>query len=268
MIDQGKKNIIGVLVDAVDYEAAVNKIITAAQNKKSLIVSALAVHGVMTGVLDSQHRHRLNQFDLITPDGQPVRWALNLLYKAALPDRVYGPTLMIKVCEAATQRNIPIYFYGSELKVLEQLVQNLKMRFPDIKIAGYQPSKFRRVSAAEMVDIATAIDDSGAGIVLVGLGCPRQEVWAYEYKTLLQMPVLAVGAAFDFHAGTLPQAPATMQQLGLEWFYRLSQEPKRLWKRYAYLNPLFLVLLLSQSLRLCSFDTMTTTPPINEMRYG
>jgi exopolysaccharide biosynthesis WecB/TagA/CpsF family protein len=267
-IDEGKQNVLGVRVDAVDYEGAVHKIITAARQQKKMAVSALAVHGVMTGVLDETHRYRLNRLDLVCPDGQPVRWALNLLHKTRLPDRVCGPILMLRVCERAAQEGLPIYLYGSRSSVLEALSKNLCDRFPDLIIAGYQPSRFRQVSAEEKQEIVEEIRKSGAAITFVGLGCPRQEVWVYEYCQELAMPLLAVGAAFDFHAGNLSQAPEILQRLGLEWFYRLMQEPTRLWKRYVFLNPLYLSLFILQFLKIVYFDPSKATPPVQEMRYG
>jgi len=267
-IDEGKQNVLGVRVDAVDYEAAVNKIITAAQQQKKLSVSALAVHGVMTGVLDETHRYRLNRLDLVCPDGQPVRWALNLLYKTKLPDRVCGPVLMLRVCERAAQEGLPIYLYGSRPDVLETLSKNLCDRFPKLIIAGSQPSKFRQVSSQEKQEIADEIRNSGAAITFVGLGCPRQEVWVYEYSEQLGMPALAVGAAFDFHAGNLSLAPELLQKWGLEWFYRLIQEPTRLWKRYIFLNPLYVSLFTLQFLKIVYFDPTKATPPEQERRYG
>lgn len=268
MIDAGKKNLLGVWVNAVDYEAAVNKIITAAKQQKKMSVSALAVHGVMTGVLDEIHRYRLNHLDLVLPDGQPVRWALNWLYKAQLPDRVCGPTTMLLVCEKAAEEGLPIYLYGSRPEVLEDLSKNLCARFPKLIIAGCQPSKFRQVTAEEKLEIVEQIRQSGAAITFVGLGCPRQEVWVYEYGEALSMPAIAVGAAYDFHAGNLPKAPEFLAKIGLEWFYRLMQEPGRLWKRYVYLNPLYLWLLTLQLLKLTYFDPKEATPPEQEMRYG
>lgn len=268
MKDKGKENILGVCVNAIDYEAVVAKILEAAEQRYPLALSALAVHGVITGVLDITHRYRLNQLDLVVPDGQPVRWALNLLYRVGLTDRVYGPTLMLKVCEQAAQRRLPIYLYGSRPAVLEQLTANLHERFPDIIIAGTQPSRFRQVSQEEQSDIVNEIQASGAAMVFVGLGCPRQEIWVYEYRTLLAMPLLAVGAAFDFHAGIVPQAPEPMQRLGLEWFYRFLQEPRRLWRRYVFLNPLYLLLLGLQATGLRRFDPERVVPPTGELRYG
>ena len=227
-----KCNVLGVNVEATDYERAVNRIVEAANNRETLGISALAVHGVMTGVMDNEHRHRLNQLEMIVPDGQPVRWAMNLLHGARLKDRVYGPNLMLKTCEAAAENGIPIFLFGGKQELLDDLKESLTRKFPSIVIADTMPSKFRRVDAQEKLEIINTINSSGAGITFVGLGCPRQEVWTYEFKDHLKMPVLAVGAAFNFHAGQLDQAPKFFQDFGLEWFYRLAKEPKRLWQRY------------------------------------
>ena len=267
MIDLGKKNVIGVCVNAIDYEAAIAQIVVKAQDHQPMAVTALAVHGIMTGVQDDEHRYRLNQFDLVVPDGQPVRWAMNWLYQTKLQDRVYGPTLTWKLCERAEKDKIPIYFYGSRQHVLEKLTKNLKQHFPQIIIAGTQPSKFRQTTPEEKHTIAEDIRNSGAQITFVGLGCPRQEVWVYEYHELLYMPAIAVGAAFDFIAETVPQAPAWMQKRGLEWFFRLVQEPKRLWQRYLLLNPAYLTLLTMQKLGIREFNTETTAPS-KEILYG
>jgi exopolysaccharide biosynthesis WecB/TagA/CpsF family protein len=267
VIDQGKRNVLGVRIDVVDYAAAVERIVEAARASRPLAVSALAVHGLMTGVLDPVQRHRLNRFDLLVPDGQPVRWALNALHRARLKDRVYGPTLMLKTCERAAEEGLPIFLYGSTAEVLEELKANLLRRFPALRIAGMLPSRFRRLSAAERDETAAAIRASGAALTFVGLGCPRQEVWAFEMREALSMPVLAVGAAFNFHAGRLPQAPPSLQARGLEWFFRLVQEPRRLWKRYLLLNPLFLTLLFLQLVGLHVPDPRGGLPR-EEMRYG
>lgn len=268
MLDFGKHNILGVGISAVDYEAAVEKIISAAREKRPFAVSALAVHGVMTGALDAIHRFRLNKLDLVVPDGQPVRWALNWIYKIKLPDRVYGPNLTLKVCEKAAEESLSIYLYGSQTEVLEKFETNLKEKFPRLEIAGKQPSRFRQVTAEEQVEIAETIKKSGASVVLVGLGCPRQETWVFENRELISLPLLAVGAAFDFHAGTVSQAPEWFQKRGLEWFYRFVQEPKRLWKRYVYLNPLYLLMVALQFSKLKKTEIEEAVPPINQMRFG
>jgi exopolysaccharide biosynthesis WecB/TagA/CpsF family protein len=269
MIDHGKHNVLGIRISAVDYEAALERIITAAENgKKPLVVSALAVHGLMTGVLDRQHRFRLNRFDLLVPDGQPIRWALRWLHQTRLQDRVYGPTLMLKTCERAAAKGLPIFLFGGTSELLAALSDRLRDRFPGLRIAGQTPSRFRRLTPAERDETIAAIRASGAAITFVGLGCPRQEVWAYEFGASLAMPVLAVGAAFNFHAGLLPQAPAVLQRGGLEWLFRLLQEPRRLWRRYLLLNPLFLSLLALQWTGLRQFDPNDGLPPNEELLYG
>jgi exopolysaccharide biosynthesis WecB/TagA/CpsF family protein len=246
VIIQGKRNVLGVLVDAVDYEAATARIVDAARDRRHFAVTALAVHGVMTGVLDRAHNARLNSFDLVTPDGQPVRWGLNLLHRAGLTDRVYGPTLTLDVLEQAAAEGLPVYLYGSTQPTLERLVPALEGRFPALKIAGVEASKFRSAQPGEDTEIAERIKASGARLVLVGLGCPRQEVFAYAMRPLLDMPLLAVGAAFDYHAGLLKNPPAWMQRYALEWLWRLGLEPRRLWRRYVLLNPAYLSRLAAQ----------------------
>jgi N-acetylglucosaminyldiphosphoundecaprenol N-acetyl-beta-D-mannosaminyltransferase len=250
MIDQGKRNVLGVLVDAIDYEAASSKVLAAARERRPLALTALAVHGVMTGVQDKEHGARLNGFDVVTPDGQPVRWALNLLHGAGLSDRVYGPTLTLRVLEGCAAEGLPVYLYGSTAETLDRLVPALIVMFPNLKIAGFEPSKFRPAHPGEEAKIAERIRSSGARLVLVGLGCPRQEIFTFAMRSWLDIPLMAVGAAFDYHAGQLRRPPAWMQQYGLEWLWRLGLEPRRLWRRYLLLNPAYLARLSAQKSRL------------------
>ncbi|HEX5594450.1 MAG TPA: WecB/TagA/CpsF family glycosyltransferase [Micromonosporaceae bacterium] len=261
MIDRGKRNVLGVLVDAVDYEAATERVVTAARERRPMALTALAVHGVMTGVLDPAHNARLNSFDLVTPDGQPVRWALNLLHGAGLTDRVYGPMLTLRVLARCAEEGLPVYLYGSTDEVLPRLVPALERMFPALKLAGVEASKFRGVQPGEDAEIADRIRSSGARLVLVGLGCPRQEIFAYAMRPLLDMPLMAVGAAFDYHAGLLRNPPAWMQRVGLEWLWRLGLEPKRLWRRYILLNPAYTARLLAQKVGLWR---PTPPPPATE----
>ena len=183
-----------------------------------------------------------------------MRWALNGLYQTGLGDRVYGPTLMLRLCDRAAQTKLPIYLYGSRPEVLEALQNRLQKKFPALVIAGTKPSQFRQISDVEQDTVLKSIRDSGARIVFVGLGCPRQEIWAYEVRDRLGIPAIAVGAAFDFHAGLLPQAPTWMQRSGLEWLFRLIQEPKRLWQRYLVFNSLYVLGFNLQYLRLKAFQ--------------
>ena len=268
MIDRGKHNLLGVKVDAVDYTAAVAKIIAAARDSQPLAVSALAVHGVMTGVFDAAHRYRLNHFDLICPDGQPVRWGLNLLHRTDLADRVYGPSLMLEVCRAAASEGLPIFLLGGYSEMLTALSARLTDQISGLKIAGVRASKFRVLSQDEWTELVDAIRTSGARILFVGLGCPRQEVFAFEARHAVSMPTIGVGAAFTFHAGALPQAPPIMQRWGLEWLFRLAQEPRRLWRRYLLLNPAYVALLALQKLRLHHIESHELEPPETQLLYG
>ena len=268
MIERGKRNVLGVLVDECDYEAAVAQIVAAAQQRRPFGVTALAVHGVMTGVDDPEQRHRLNSLDLVTADGQPVRWALNLLYRSRLRDRVYGPRLTLEVCAAAADHRLPVYFYGSRRETLDLLVPRLLGHVRMLQVAGAEPSSFGKTTAAGKQEIVDRIRRSGARITFVGLGCPRQEVFAYEFRDALSMPVLAVGAAFDFHAGVVKEAGPTIQRLGLEWLYRVIQEPRRLAGRYARTNPRFLIRLAAQYLRLWRPNPSATIVPRAEELYA
>lgn len=267
MLNLGKRNVLGVLIDAVDYEAVVAFVFDRVRQKRGAIISALAVHGVMTGKLDPEHRFRLNSFDLLVPDGQPVRWVMNWLYRTKLRERVYGPTLMQEICKKAAAEVAPIYLYGSTNIILAALVQSLTAQFPGIRIVGSEPSTFGRLSPEEKIMLEQRIRSTGAAIIFVGLGCPRQEIFAYELRNTMSVPVLAVGAAFPLLAGMLPQAPIWMQRRGLEWLFRLLVEPRRLWRRYLYLNPAYLVLVTLQSLGLWHFSAQGR-PPANEVLFG
>jgi len=268
VIDHGKRNVLGVLVDAVDYPAAERRILQAAHEGHPYGVSALAVHGVMTGVRDDVHRHRLNALDLVTPDGQPVRWALNWLHGTRLTDRVYGPELTRRLYESAAAEGLPVYFYGSTPEVLSALRSNLQRQFSALQIAGVEPSRFRRLDTAELDEVAGRIRASGARMIFVGRGCPRQEVFAYELRDAVRMPVIAVGAAFDYHAGLVDEPPRWIQDRGLHWAYRLVQDPQRLWRRYVLLSPDYLAHLLAQKLGLWKPDPGGTQQPQEVVGYG
>jgi N-acetylglucosaminyldiphosphoundecaprenol N-acetyl-beta-D-mannosaminyltransferase len=268
LIDRGKRSVLGVNVNVIDYDCAVKQVIQAAASRRPLAATALAVHGVMTGRLDPIQRFRLNQLALVLPDGQPVRWALALIHGERLTSRVYGPDLMLYICAEAAREDFPIFLYGSKPDVLEQLKSSLCQRFPALRVAGALPSRFRQLSDDENRAAVETIRQSGARITFVGLGCPRQETWAFENTEALGMPVLAVGAAFDFHAGLQPQAPAWMQRHGLEWLYRLSREPRRLWRRYLLLNPLFCANLVLQFLYPARFEGDEGIRPPGRVNFG
>lgn len=263
-----KYPVLGVLVDALEPTEAVSLVMSAARDGKPLTVSALATHGVMTGVDDRQQRYRLNNLDLVVPDGQPVRWSLNQRHALNLKERVYGPDLMLNVCREACREGLSIFLYGSTEQVVLQLKDRLLDRFPDLRVAGYRPSFFRLLSEQEADEVAAEIQATGADIVFVGLGCPRQEVWVYENSPRLSMPLLAVGAAFDFHAGLKPQAPSLLQKYGLEWLFRFCCEPRRLFQRTFGLYPRFIWYTALQALGIKTFDPSTAVAPTKPVGFG
>jgi len=227
MIDRGRRNLLGIAISAVDYEYAVAKIIEDAQAGRRCATTALAVHGVITGALDRAHRYRLNTFDLVTPDGQPVRWALNLLYGTKLNDRVYGPTMTLKVCKEAALQGIPVYFYGSSQQVLDKLCARLPELCPGLKIAGAHPSEFRKLSAEEQKLAADRIRESGAKIVFVGLGCPRLIGGAERRREGPDcFPHRTSGIALDPPRGCKPTVPRRHLSSGREVTHSI---PGRLW---------------------------------------
>jgi len=268
MIDNGKRDLLGVGVNVIDYEGSVARIITAAQARQPLSVSALAVHGVMEGFLNAEQKYRLNRLDLVVPDGHPVRWALRLLHGQKLYDRVCGPELVDFTLAEAERLGLPVFLYGSRDEVLDGFVARIRRLQPKLIIAGVEASKFRSLTEAESRALQSRVIASGARILLVGLGCPRQEVFAFENARPLSMPVMAVGAAFDFHAGTVARAPEWMRSNGLEWLFRLTREPLRLWRRYLLLNPLYMAMVAAQMLWGKAVGWTGETEPRSPIRYG
>jgi N-acetylglucosaminyldiphosphoundecaprenol N-acetyl-beta-D-mannosaminyltransferase len=238
-----KHTLMGVEVSNTTYEAAADCIMSAANANVSSVVTHLPVHGIVTGATDDTYRRAVNSFDIVAPDGMPVRWAMNRLHKLDLPDRCYGPELMLRLCARAAAEKTGVYLYGSTPDVIEQLRDKLVAMHPGLRIAGCESPPFRPLTGEEDAAVVERINASGAGLVFIGLGCPRQDLWAAEHKGKIHAVMLCVGAAFDFHAGTKKQAPGWMQRNSLEWFFRLTQEPRRLWKRYLVTNTLFTILL-------------------------
>ena len=234
----------------VDYDRASDIIIEKARQNKSFGVSALAVHGLVTSLTDEALGKEINKIDLIVPDGQPVRWALNSFYKLGMKDRVYGPELTLWVLRKASESGLNVYLYGSTADTLASFRTFIVSNYPGLHICGIHVDRFRDATPEEDEADIKKINDSGAQIVLVGRGCPRQEFWVAAHKGKVNAAMMAVGAAFDFHAGKLKQAPPWMQKNGLEWLFRLIQEPKRLAKRYFVTNSRFILTFLKHKLLL------------------
>jgi N-acetylglucosaminyldiphosphoundecaprenol N-acetyl-beta-D-mannosaminyltransferase len=213
-------------------------------------LTAAAVNLVMSAREDEDARAAVLGATLAVPDGQPLVWALHALGHAGAT-RVYGPDLMARFCARAALNGTPIYLYGGRSpEALATLERRLRERFAGLQIAGGFSPPFRPLTAAEEMRAIAEIDSSGAAVVWVGTGQPKQEKWMLHMRPRLAAPLLVgVGAAFDFHAGLVSQAPAWMQRSGLEWSYRLSREPRRLWRRYAYQNPRFIAGFTRQYIR-------------------
>lgn len=241
-----RRTVVGAPISVTDYDEAVACILAAAHRKEPYLVTALAVHGVVETRSQPELRRAIEDFDIVTPDGQPVRLALNWFHRAGLADRVYGPTLTLRLCEQAAREGVPVYFYGSTAEVVGALATGMQRQFPGLRVAGAEPSVFRPLTPSESRELGERIRASGAGIVFIGLGCPRQELFAWAHREIIGRPMVCVGAAFDFHAGTKRQAPPWMQDHALEWLFRLSQEPRRLLRRYAVTNTIFLLALVRQ----------------------
>ncbi len=237
-----KVDVFGVGLSVTDYADATARIIEAAQAGESFGVSALATHGLMEAVHDPAFMEVVNGLDLVTCDGQPVRWAMNLLHDdVRLTDRVYGPDLTWKVCGAAADAGVGIYLFGSTPETCDAFVDAIRAEWPHAIISDVQPDRFRDATPEEDAADIARMNESGAGVVLVGRGCPRQEKWVGAHLGSVNAAMLAVGAAFDYHAGELRKPPAVMQRVGLEWLWRLGLEPKRLFRRYAITNTQYLV---------------------------
>lgn len=242
MTSNSKKNqtrVLGTPIDPVSWEEALDRIWQLARRRQSSYVGICNAHSVVTAQQDPSFRAALEGSNMNTADGAPVAWMLRKLGHAD-QQRINGPDLMLRYCEQASQREESIFLYGASQTTLDLLQQRLRRDWPNLKIAGAYSPPFRPLSAEEDAAIIKLINDSGAGTVWVSLGCPKQELWMAKQLGRIHAVMIGVGAAFDYHAGTLRRAPVWMQKRGLEWLYRLVTEPRRLWRRYLVTNTAFI----------------------------
>ena len=246
--------ILGTRISSVTYEEAVSIILDKVERDTAAhaYVCAANVHTVSMARRDPTYREVLNHSLLSVPDGKPLIWAHKILGGRKLTDRVYGPTLMLRLCHSAAERSIPIYLYGGAAGVPEKLGDALMQKFPKLRVAGAvsPPYGNRAQDDPSLVSEIEAINRSGARILFVALGAPKQEIFMYKNAARINPIQIGVGAAFDFHTQRVAQAPDWMQDSGLEWLFRFCMEPRRLWRRYLFYNPYFAARLTLQRLGL------------------
>jgi len=248
--------LLGIRLDALNISAAVSRIegwLAPGSKKKTSYVCISNVNNVVEAQKNPLFKRIQNEADLSVCDGMPLVWSARLR-GLKLNERVYGLALMQQMLRGGEEKGYRNYFYGSTEEVLKAMVSKIRSQYPKLEICGFYSPAFRPLTEAEKESIVKDINNSGADIVWVGLGCPKQEIWMYEFKDRLSCPVLiGVGAAFDFFAGTKKQAPVFIQKSGFEWLFRLCSEPKRLWRRYLINNSIFIILLLKELI--CSVFT-------------
>lgn len=247
MFEAGKRccYIARMRIDATTYAKASDRAIELAREKKSAFFCISNTHVVTEAYKNTRYRNIINSAELVTPDGVPLVWCMRL-FGIRQAERVCGPDLLLEICRKAQTQKIAVGFYGGKEAVRRLMVQKIKKQFPQIQINYSYSPPFWRLSESEDKKIGQDIIDSGIGILFVGLGCPKQELWAGAHLGALPCVMVTVGAAFDYIAGALKRAPKTAQIMGLEWLTRLIQNPHRLWQRYFLRNSLFIYLALKE----------------------
>lgn len=232
--------VIGTFIDALDWSEAIKKILYWGNAHQSRSVCLCNVHSAVTATNNKELTQALSKSDMVLPDGAPIAWVLR---KKGFSNqtRIAGPDLMDRLCSELATTDIGIFLFGSSENTLDKLTQSLIKKYPTLNISGVLSPKYGNWSKKDEEFYIQTINSSGAGIVFVGLGCPKQEIWMTNNCTSINSVLLGVGAAFDFHAGIVKRAPLILQKMGLEWLHRLFSEPKRLWKRYLVTNSIFML---------------------------
>jgi N-acetylglucosaminyldiphosphoundecaprenol N-acetyl-beta-D-mannosaminyltransferase len=241
------KNIISFSVNSLPFEAQMGIIIKWAQSNLSKVVCIANVHMLIEGHRDPQFGKILHEADLVTPDGMPLVWMLRLL-GARNQDRVAGVDVLEGLCRLASENKVSVFFLGSQDTILAKIRQKLELNFPDLEIAGMESLPFRPLTSEEDEALIYSLRKSGAGLILISLGCPKQEIWMSKHKGKIAAVMIGLGGAFPVYAGIQRRAPKIFRDAGLEWLFRLIQEPHRLWKRYASTIPIFVWLASKQIL--------------------
>ncbi len=243
-----RAEVLGSPIDVIDWGSALQIISAWASRRESRYICICNAHSVVTAAQDAGFRAVLTAADMATPDGAPVAWVMRRTGHAA-QQRINGPDLMDKFCALAAGDGTPIFLLGSTPETLKALQQKLLAQWPALVMAGALSPPFRELSAAEDAEIVATVNAVRPGVVFVSLGCPKQERWMAAHRGRIDAVMIGVGAAFDFHAGTMARAPEWMRRHGLEWLHRLASEPTRLWRRYLVTNTAFIVGAVKQLLR-------------------
>lgn len=241
-------SVIGTPINKLTWSSVITTISKWAKLNESKYICICNVHSVVTAAQDNHFHTILREADMATPDGAPVAWYMKAV-GGGHQQRINGPDLMWKYLTHINNGNESIYLYGGKQSTLDILQKKICEHFPNVRIAGSYSPPFRNLTDTEQQKIVEMINNSGANTIWVSLGCPKQETWMHQQKGKINGVMIGVGAAFDYHAGTLKRAPEWMQNNGLEWFYRLCQEPSRLWKRYLVTNTLFVFLSIKSILQ-------------------
>lgn len=240
-------NVIGFSVTALPFESQMALILKWAKCGLSKTVCIANVHMLVEAYRDANFASVLQRADLVTPDGMPLVWMMRVL-GSPQQDRVAGLDVLHALCEQARATGVKVFFLGSQSEILTRMRQRLNREFPDLDIAGMEPLPFRPMTQAEDEALVQMLNQSGAGIVFVSLGCPKQEVWMANHKNRVNSVMIGLGGAFPVYAGLHKRAPSLVRAAGFEWLYRLLQEPRRLWRRYSSTIPVFIWLACKQLL--------------------
>jgi len=232
-----RNKIVNLYVTLTSFEEAIQQVTAFAVNKKKMYACFANAHMVVEA-RDEQFARQVNQADFVFTDGKPLTWALRFLY-GIRQERIAGMDFFPAFLQKCHDQQLSVFFYGSSQKVLHAIKQRIANELPNCKVVGSISPPFRPLTTSEIEEHIRQINESGANVVFVSLGCPKQEKWCAENSLRINAPLLAVGGAFAVYAGMQKRAPQYMQNVGLEWLYRLLQEPQRLWKRYLFTNSMF-----------------------------
>lgn len=247
-LDLPFKSVIGFPVTAVAFDQQIAILMEWAKSRLSKVVCIANVHMLIEGHRSQSFAQVLQQSaDLVTPDGMPLVWMLRLM-GAVEQNRVAGLDVLMSACKLAANEKVSVFFLGSQSTILNRIRTRLQQDFPDLEIAGMEPLPFRPLTQAEDEAVIRQINQSGAGLVFVSLGCPKQEIWMANHKGQIHAVMIGLGGAFPIYAGLHKRAPEIVRSLGFEWLYRLIQEPRRLWGRYSSTIPVFIWLAVKQLL--------------------